>query len=457
MQQGSVGDLSLGERLSNFRSRYKSFLPSCQNFKNTDPDLEHIDFWGKPWDWLPSLDVFLKFSSKERIPRIFNRLHIGQLVEGFIEDNLWDVTLSALIFEIFPICACGISNCSEKTGFSSSRRPCRVNDLEGLNIKIFICNDLSEVRANFSVHKKFLEQSEPGDLFRGSIIYYELERLEIWVTNFDSRSVLPLGFFTHCLDYNVCYRDFERYQETLTRSHDYHNSLYCSELLSTLQVCREKDTFLLESKKEYLKEDSFEELRKRQNMDYANECVKSGVERFKSDDAKAALGYYLKALEIEPEHADALVARGALHASQFDFKAAEKDFKAALHLDESHTNAKRYLARVYEVQASRQEDRGDLRAAVDLLLKSRALCPQNASTSQKLERLEGILLEKVRKRGQEHASSLKEKLLRLVNDPGSIHKSVLHRKAKRRKKSKKKFYEKRKKRRQSSSSSPFST
>jgi hypothetical protein len=129
MQQGSVGDLSLGERLSNFRSRYKSFLPSCQNFKNTDPDLEHIDFWGKPWDWLPSLDVFLKFSSKERIPRIFNRLHIGQLVEGFIEDNLWDVTLSALIFEIFPICACGISNCSEKTGFSSSRRPVRLNSL----------------------------------------------------------------------------------------------------------------------------------------------------------------------------------------------------------------------------------------------------------------------------------------------------------------------------------------
>lgn len=50
-----------------------------------------------------------------------------------------------------------------------------------------------------------------------------------------------------------------------------------------------------------------------------------------------------KALSIDPRNVEGLVARGALYANSGSFKKAIVDFEAALKLNGSHANAKKYL------------------------------------------------------------------------------------------------------------------
>lgn len=50
-----------------------------------------------------------------------------------------------------------------------------------------------------------------------------------------------------------------------------------------------------------------------------------------------------KALSIDPRNVEGLVARGALYANSGSFTKAIVDFEAALKLNGSHANAKKYL------------------------------------------------------------------------------------------------------------------
>lgn len=71
--------------------------------------------------------------------------------------------------------------------------------------------------------------------------------------------------------------------------------------------------------------------------------VAEGIEHFKDGRHTEAFQCLNKALQIDPRNVEGLVARGALFANSGSFNKAIVDFEAALKLNGSHANAKKYL------------------------------------------------------------------------------------------------------------------
>lgn len=71
--------------------------------------------------------------------------------------------------------------------------------------------------------------------------------------------------------------------------------------------------------------------------------VAEGIEHFKEGRHTEAFQCLNKALSIDPRNVEGLVARGALYANSGSFSKAIVDFEAALKLNVSHANAKKYL------------------------------------------------------------------------------------------------------------------
>ncbi|KXZ56581.1 hypothetical protein GPECTOR_1g522 [Gonium pectorale] len=112
------------------------------------------------------------------------------------------------------------------------------------------------------------------------------------------------------------------------------------------------------------------------NARWALEAVKQGVAAAKQGNYADAHKCYERALELDPRSAEAHVARGAAHANQRAFPAAEADLRAALRLDPGHRNAAAYLEAVLRPgttgQAPQQRPDGeDIKRALEVVLKAR--------------------------------------------------------------------------------------
>lgn len=68
-----------------------------------------------------------------------------------------------------------------------------------------------------------------------------------------------------------------------------------------------------------------------------------GIDHFKAGRHTEAFQCLNKALNIDPKNVEGLVARGALFANSGNFQKAIEDFEAALKLNPSHTNARKYM------------------------------------------------------------------------------------------------------------------
>jgi len=64
----------------------------------------------------------------------------------------------------------------------------------------------------------------------------------------------------------------------------------------------------------------------------------------KKEDYENSIKCYTQALEVDSNHKDALVARGAAYANQEKYELAIKDFDDALKIDPNDKNAKSYLS-----------------------------------------------------------------------------------------------------------------
>eukprot|EP01125_Pyxidicula_operculata_P008086 TRINITY_DN2738_c0_g1_i2.p1 TRINITY_DN2738_c0_g1~~TRINITY_DN2738_c0_g1_i2.p1 ORF type:complete len:319 (+),score=44.99 TRINITY_DN2738_c0_g1_i2:94-957(+) len=87
----------------------------------------------------------------------------------------------------------------------------------------------------------------------------------------------------------------------------------------------------------------YDHLRSTQNRSWASKIVEDGVILAKDGKTKDAISMYNTAIEVDPMHADAYVARGAANFNLRLYKDAVEDFNVALEIDPNHINAKTYL------------------------------------------------------------------------------------------------------------------
>ncbi|KAK2538378.1 Ttc14 [Columba guinea] len=90
------------------------------------------------------------------------------------------------------------------------------------------------------------------------------------------------------------------------------------------------------------------------------QIVKAGVDYFKVGRHVEAMNEYNKALEIDPQNVEALVARGALYATKGSLNKAIGDFEIALENCPTHRNARKYLCQTLVERGGQLEEEDKL-------------------------------------------------------------------------------------------------
>lgn len=108
--------------------------------------------------------------------------------------------------------------------------------------------------------------------------------------------------------------------------------------------------------KNFSEDDFASALRKKQSASWALKCVKIGVDYFKVGRHVDAMNEYNKALEIDKQNVEALVARGALYATKGSLSKAIEDFELALENCPTHRNARKYLCQTLVERGGQLEE-----------------------------------------------------------------------------------------------------
>lgn len=95
-------------------------------------------------------------------------------------------------------------------------------------------------------------------------------------------------------------------------------------------------------------------LRQEQNLQWANVQFQTGVDHAKNNRTKEAIECYQVGLDLVPNHADLLVAYGALEANEGRYIKAIELLEQARKVDPGHPNAKDYLESVQETMEKKR-------------------------------------------------------------------------------------------------------
>ncbi|ELW66922.1 Tetratricopeptide repeat protein 14, partial [Tupaia chinensis] len=149
-------------------------------------------------------------------------------------------------------------------------------------------------------------------------------------------------------------KDVDRYHEKLAVS------LYSSSLPPHLSGIKlgiiSSEELPLYYSKNFSEDDFASALRKKQSASWALKCVKIGVDYFKVGRHVDAMNEYNKALEIDKQNVEALVARGALYATKGSLNKAIEDFELALENCPTHRNARKYLCQTLVERGGQLEE-----------------------------------------------------------------------------------------------------
>ncbi|XP_030073094.1 tetratricopeptide repeat protein 14 isoform X2 [Microcaecilia unicolor] len=152
------------------------------------------------------------------------------------------------------------------------------------------------------------------------------------------------------------------YEKTLEQSLGFANPATVEFLLEKLGISESDPPSLMRGlqRTHFSDEDYASTLRKKQSASWALKCVKSGVDHFKMGRHVEAMNEYNKALEIDAKNVEALVARGALYATNGSLSKAIDDFEVALENCPTHRNARKYLCQTLVVRGGQLEEEDKL-------------------------------------------------------------------------------------------------
>ncbi|XP_025051768.1 tetratricopeptide repeat protein 14 isoform X1 [Alligator sinensis] len=297
---------------------------------------------------MPPLEQFMEVPSEDRRELFFRDIERGDIVIGRIT--------SIREFGFFMVLIC--------MGSSMIRE---ISDLE-----ITALCPLRDVPSHSS-HGDPLSYYQTGDIIRAVI--KDIDRYHEKITVSLHNSVLPPNLSSTKLgvissdDLPLHYRrsvevanTSEPYEKVLHHSVGFANPSVVEFLLGKMGINDSDPPSLMRGlqSKNFNEEDFAYALRKKQSASWALKCVKTGVDYFKAGRHVEAMNEYNKALEIDEQNVEALVARGALYATKGSLNKAIDDFEVALENCPTHRNARKYLCQTLVERGGQLEEEEQL-------------------------------------------------------------------------------------------------
>ncbi|KAI6063096.1 Tetratricopeptide repeat protein 14 [Aix galericulata] len=178
------------------------------------------------------------------------------------------------------------------------------------------------------------------------------------------------------------------------------------------------------------------------------QIVKAGVDYFKVGRHVEAMNEYNKALEIDPQNVEALVARGALYATKGSLNKAISDFEIALENCPTHRNARKYLCQTLVERGGQLEEEDKLLNAESYYKKALSVDETFQEAEEALTKLRKHMQKSLEMREKQAAKEERQKEKRIETSAEKLRKLL---------KEEKRLKKKRKRSTSSSSSSSSSS
>ncbi|XP_036442164.1 tetratricopeptide repeat protein 14 isoform X2 [Colossoma macropomum] len=376
----------------------KADLLFAPSWKSTTPvEEEWQEDLREPYAIMPPLEQFMEVSYEERRELFYRDVERGDLVIGRI------TSIRDFGFFVNLLCTAGDFE----------------RDIEDLEI-----TGLCPIRDVPSTgnHDDPLSYYQIGDLIRAGVKdidrYHEkltislyssslapnLDRIKLGVI---SKEDLPLHYIR---GEKVGSGSSDAYERLLDSSPGFSNPANVDVLLGKLGINDTRSPSLMRGlqSKLFMEDDFATAIRKKQSASWALKCVKAGVDHFKSGRHVEAMNEYNKALEIDTNNVEALVARGALYATKGSLMKAIDDFELALESCPTHRNAKKYLCQTLVERGGQLEEEEKLVTAEGLYKRAIALDDTFQEADEALQKLQ-MRIQKTLKLKAEEASREKEK------------------------------------------------
>lgn len=375
-KEGGVGNSMVEQFIA--RKADILFAPSWRSAVPVEQELDEEA--EEPYAIMPPLELFMEVSYDERRSLLYRDVERGDAVIGRI-NNIRDFG-----FFLTLICMAG--------GLE--------RDIEDLELSA-LC-PTREVPSNGN-HDDPLSYYQIGDLIRAGVKdidrYHEkitvslqpsslsssLKHLKLGVI---SREDLPLHY-TRSL--RVANDSTETYERVMRSSLGYSNPSIVEFLLGKVGLSDAQPPSVMRGlqSKHFLEEDFAISIRKRQSASWALKCVKAGVDHFKHNRHVEAMNEYNKALEMDVNNTEALVARGALYANKGSLVKAMSDFELALESCPTHRNARKYLCQILVERGGQLEEQEKLVTAEGLYRRALVLDESFPDAQEALRKIQLLI------------------------------------------------------------------
>nr|XP_019959703.1 PREDICTED: tetratricopeptide repeat protein 14 isoform X5 [Paralichthys olivaceus] len=358
----------------------KADILFCPSWKTTTPqDEEHEEQEeeaAEPYAIMPPLELFMEVSYEERRSMLYRDLEKGDIVVGRINN------IREYGFFLTLLCMAG--------GLK--------RDIEDLELSA-LCH-IREIPSTGN-HDDPLSYYQIGDFIRAGVKdidrYQEKVTISLQQTSLSpSLEHLKLGVITReelPVHYSRSLRaasdSTETYECILRRCHGYHNPSVVDYLLEKVRISDIHPPSMMRGlqSKLFQEEDFASSIRKKQSASWALKCVRAGVDHFKHGRHVESMNEYNKALEIDTNNVEALVARGALYANKGGIMKAITDFEQALENCPDHRNARKYLCQTLVERGKQLEEQEKLVTAEGLYRRALSLDDSNPEAQEALHKI----------------------------------------------------------------------
>ncbi|KAG7242290.1 hypothetical protein INR49_023965 [Caranx melampygus] len=362
------------------------FCPAWRTATLQDEEHEQEEDAAEPYAIMPPVELFMEVSYEERRSMLYRDLEKGDIVVGRINN------IREYGFFLTLLCMAG--------GLK--------RDIEDLELSA-LCH-IREIPSTGN-HDDPLSYYQIGDFIRAGV--KDIDRYQEKITvSLHQASLSPslehikLGVITReelPVHYSRSVRTVsdssETYECILRSCHGYHNPSVVEHLLEKVGISDTHPPSMMRGlqSKLFHEEDFASAIRKKQSASWALN-VRAGVDHFKHGRHVDAMNEYNKALEIDTNNVEALVARGALYANKGSILKAITDFEVALESCPDHRNAKKYLCQTLVERGRQLEEQEKLVTAEGMYRRALALDDSNSEAQEALRKITDTIQKSIRLR-----------------------------------------------------------